>query len=85
MLKQRARLWLAISVMASLLALGACGGKSGDETAGDNTGGKTGGTEYAPTGNEGSITGKISLNGHAVVRPTRTGRARARAPGRRGS
>ena len=66
MLKKRARLWLAICVMASLAALVACGGKKGDDTAGGDGGGdKTSGTKYAATGNEGSITGKINLNGDA--------------------
>jgi plastocyanin len=67
MLKKRARLWLAICVIASLVALGACG-KKGDDTAGGNEsggGGTSGGTEYKATGNEGTITGKVSLNGDA--------------------
>lgn len=64
MLKKRASLWLAICVMASLVVLGACGGKSGDDTGGGDTGGTTG-TKYAATGNEGSVTGKVSLTGDA--------------------
>jgi len=63
MLKQRARLWLAISVMASLMVLGACG-KSGEETT--NTGDTGGGAaKWTPKGDEGSVTGKISLTGEA--------------------
>ncbi len=65
MLKKRARLWLAISVMTSLLALGACGGSKEEGGGGGDTGGGTTGTKYAPTGNEGTVTGKISLNGDA--------------------
>lgn len=64
MLKKRARLWLAISVMTSLLALGACGG-SKDDGGGGTTDGPATGTKYAPTGNEGTVTGKISLTGEA--------------------
>ena len=66
MLKKRARLWLAISIMTTLVALGAaCGGKKGDDAAdgGGGDGGATTGTKYAPTGNEGTVTGKINLNG----------------------
>src|ERR671938_1431429 len=66
MLKTRARFWLAVTVIFSLLALTfACGGKK-DETGGG--GGETetaGGTKWAPKGDEGAITGKISLNGEA--------------------
>src|SRR5919202_827671 len=66
MLKKRARFWLAATIIFSLLALTlACGGKK-DETGG---GGETGGTETAggakwtAKGDEGTITGKINLNG----------------------
>jgi hypothetical protein len=68
MLKKRARFWLAMSIMVSLLALGlACGKK---ETATDSGGGggdtgASGGTKYAATGNEGTVSGKVSLNGEA--------------------
>lgn len=65
MLKKRARLWLAICVVASLAALAACGGKKDDDTAGGDGGGTTSGTKYTATGNEGTITGKISLTGEA--------------------
>ena len=61
MLKKRARLWLAICVMSSLAALGACGGSKDDGPKEE----PSGATKYAPTGNEGSITGKISLTGEA--------------------
>ena len=63
MLKKRARFWLAMSIMVSLLALSlACGGKKEEATdAGDS--GAPAGTKYAKTGNEGTITGKISLTG----------------------
>jgi plastocyanin len=66
MLKKRARFGLAMSIMVSLLALSlACGKK---EEATDSGGGDTGtttGTKYAATGNEGTVSGKISLNGTA--------------------
>jgi hypothetical protein len=64
MLKKRASFWLVMSVMVSVLALSlACGKK---EETGD-TGGDTGTTavEYKATGNEGTVTGKVSLNGEA--------------------
>src|SRR5215213_4553872 len=66
MLKKRARAWLAMSVMVSMLSLSlACGKKEGGETGGG--GGDTGttGTKYAATGNEGTVTGKVNLNGAA--------------------
>ena len=66
MLKKRARFWLAMSVMISVLALSlACGKK---EEATDSGGGDTGpttGTKYTATGNEGSVSGKVTLNGEA--------------------
>jgi hypothetical protein len=67
MLKKRAGFWLAISIMASLLALSiACGKKEGGEAnSGDGSSGQTTGTKYAATGNEGTVTGKVSLNGEA--------------------
>jgi Carboxypeptidase regulatory-like domain len=68
MLKKRAGFWLAISIVASLLALSvACGGKKdgGEANSGDSGGGQTTGTKYAATGNEGTVTGKVSLNGEA--------------------
>jgi plastocyanin len=67
MLKKRAGFWLAMLVVFSMLALSlACGKKTetGDAGGGDN-GGSTTGTKYAATGNEGTVTGKISLNGEA--------------------
>lgn len=69
MLKKRARFWLAMSLMLALLAFSyACGGKK-DETASDNTGGggdsSSTAQAWSPKGDEGSITGKISLTGTA--------------------
>lgn len=64
MLSQRARFWLAVSVMVSLLSLGlACKKKAVEEEDGgvaENTG-----TPYKSKGDEGTITGKITLNGAA--------------------
>jgi plastocyanin len=71
MLKKRARFWLAMSLTLSLLAFSyACGGKKDDAgTGGDNTGGggdtSSKAQEWTPKGDEGSITGKISLTGTA--------------------
>jgi hypothetical protein len=65
MLKKRARFWLAMSMMVSVLALGlACGKKDDAADSGGDTGTTTG-TKYAATGNEGTVTGKINLNGDA--------------------
>jgi hypothetical protein len=68
MLNKRAGRWLAMSLTVSLLALGlACGKKdtSSDSGSGGGDTASTGGTKYAATGNEGSVTGKVSLNGEA--------------------
>lgn len=68
MLKKRARFWLAMSVIVSVLALSlACGKKeeSADSGGGAGDTGSTTGTKYAATGNEGTVTGKVSLNGEA--------------------
>jgi hypothetical protein len=65
MLKKRARFWLAMSIMVSVLALGlGCGKKDDAADSGGDTGTTTG-TKYAATGNEGTVSGKISLNGEA--------------------
>ena len=67
MIMKRAQFWLAVCAMALLLLLSiACGKKaedSGDAT--DNSNGGTAGTKYAKSGNEGTISGKIALNGTA--------------------
>lgn len=68
MLPKRARFWLFFSVVVCLLTLSlACGG--GDDEEDDegtsNTGAPQAGTPYKSTGNEGTITGKVALNGAA--------------------
>ena len=66
MLKKRARFWLAMSIMISVLALSlACGKKDDGADSGGGDTGTTAGTKYAVTGNEGTVTGKVSLNGTA--------------------
>jgi|ERR1044071_3413807 hypothetical protein len=67
MLKKRAGFWLAISIMASLLALNVACGKKEEATnsGGPGDSGPSTGTKYAATGNEGTVTGKVSLNGEA--------------------
>ena len=67
MFKNRARFWLAMTVIFSLLALSfACGGKK-DETGGGGGGEPetAGGAKWTAKGDEGTITGKINLNGEA--------------------
>ncbi|MDT5060347.1 MAG: hypothetical protein QOH63_806 [Acidobacteriota bacterium] len=67
MLKKRARFWLAVFALFSLLAFTyACGGKKDTAESGDNTSGggdKAAATAWAPKGDEGTITGKINLTG----------------------
>jgi plastocyanin len=66
MLKKRARFWLAVFALVSLLTFSyACGGKKDTAESGDNTGGgdKAAATAWAPKGDEGTITGKINLTG----------------------
>ncbi|HEX8098537.1 MAG TPA: hypothetical protein VF507_10890 [Pyrinomonadaceae bacterium] len=68
MLKKRARYWVAVSLMASLLSFGlACGKKGGDDAAdsGNTAGGGDKGTAYTSKGDEGTITGKVALTGTA--------------------
>ena len=61
MLKKRASFWLAISIMVSLLALNvACGKKDTAEGPAEEP---STGTKYTATGNEGTVTGKVNLNG----------------------
>src|SRR5712691_10014966 len=64
MFSKRARLWLGLIVASSLLSLASsCGGGSNTNTN-DNTGGPSG-KPYVATGNEGTISGKISYTGAA--------------------
>lgn len=67
MFMKRASFWLAICTMMLLLSLSLSCGKKADESgdAGETGGGGTAGAKYAKTGNEGTITGKIALNGTA--------------------
>lgn len=68
MLKKRARFWLAMSLMVSVLALSLACGKKDDAADSGGGGGDTGttaGAKYTATGNEGTVTGKVSLNGEA--------------------
>ena len=65
MLSQRARFWLAVSVMVSLLSFALACKKSNVEDEGDDVAENPAGTQYKATGNEGTITGKVSLNGAA--------------------
>src|SRR5437016_2626394 len=63
MLSKRARLWLGLIAAASLLSLASsCGGPKTDDGGTPPT---TEGTSYVSTGNEGTITGKVSFTGAA--------------------
>src|SRR5438552_16039248 len=63
MLSKRAKLWLGLIAAASLLSLASsCGGPKTDEGGTPTT---TEGTAYVSTGNEGTITGKVSFTGAA--------------------
>ena len=65
MLNKRARFWLAMTLVVSLLALSfACGGKKEGGESSDNTGDSgTTAKAWAPKGDEGNITGKVNLTG----------------------
>lgn len=67
MLSKRVKIWVCLFAVLSLLSLSAaCGGGGDDDVAEEdgNTGGPTG-TPYQTTGNEGTVTGKVVLNGPA--------------------
>jgi len=65
MFSKSARLWLGLIAAASLLSLASsCGGGGGEKTGDGEKPGETG-TAYASTGNEGTITGKVSFTGAA--------------------
>jgi hypothetical protein len=62
MLNRQTKVWLALTVVLSLLALGsACGNKTTDGGNG-NAAAPTAG-DWKPTGNEGSITGVVAFSG----------------------
>ncbi|HYJ48189.1 MAG TPA: carboxypeptidase regulatory-like domain-containing protein [Pyrinomonadaceae bacterium] len=65
MSNKRARFWLAMMLVVSLLALSfACGGKKEGGESSDNTGsGESTAKAWAPKGDEGTITGKVNLTG----------------------
>ena len=67
MFMKRARFWLALFVVVSLLSLVACKGDDDDEDIaedGDTTTERAG-TPYKSTGNEGTIKGLVTLTGDA--------------------
>ena len=68
MLMKRASFWLAVCTLTLLLSLSfACGKKADDtgETNDNGGGGTTAAAKYTKSGNEGTITGKVALNGTA--------------------
>lgn len=67
MLPKRLRFWICLFAILSLLSLAmACGGGGDDDVAEEEGApGAPTGTPYQVTGNEGTVTGKISLNGPA--------------------
>ena len=73
MLSRRARLWLATTLILTLLSLGiAC---KGTDTGNTNTDNGTQTAKWKPKGNEGTIKGTVALNGQAPANP------KASAPG----
>src|SRR5205807_10232869 len=87
MLKKRARFWLAMSLTLSLLAFSyACGGKKDETANGGDTGGggDTTAPAWTPKGDEGSITGKITLTGtplaHSKIDTAQRANCSAKAP-----
>src|SRR5712692_6974021 len=63
MFSKSARLWLGLIAAASLLSLASsCGGPKVDDGGTPTT---TEGTPYVATGNEGTISGKVSFTGAA--------------------
>jgi plastocyanin len=65
MFSKRARLWLGLIGAASLLSLASsCGGPKTEDNTNTGEGGGSG-KPYVATGNEGTITGKISFTGAA--------------------
>lgn len=67
MFTKRASFWLALCTMMLLLSLSMACGKKAEESSegGDNSGGGATAAKYTKTGNEGTITGKVALNGTA--------------------
>ena len=66
MFLKRARFWLVLFAIVSLLSLVvACGNSDDDVDGDDEPTAENKGTPYQSTGNEGTITGKVSLNGAA--------------------
>ena len=67
MFMKHARFWLALFVVVSLLSLVVACNKSDEDEEEDegSTPTETAGTPYKSTGNEGTITGKVSLTGDA--------------------
>lgn len=64
MLLKRARFWLAVFAMLSLVSIfAACSGKKTDEA--NDGGGTDTGKKYASKGDEGSIKGSVAFNGTA--------------------
>lgn len=68
MLLKRARFWLAVCAMLSIVSLfGACSGNKTEEAnnAGGGNTADAGGKKYASKGDEGSVTGKVAFSGTA--------------------
>lgn len=65
MFSQRARFWFAVSVMVSLLSFGLACGKKEVAEEDEKDGGPPAAKPYVSKNDEGTITGKVNLNGTA--------------------